>query len=63
MPKATISVSLPTHQLAELDAMVENSDYDDRSEAVSEAVSDLLEDRTSPSDEGAAQSDGRSRRP
>jgi Arc/MetJ-type ribon-helix-helix transcriptional regulator len=44
MPKASVSVSLPTRQLADLDELVEGGKFDDRSEAIQEAVGKLLED-------------------
>lgn len=44
MPNASVSVSLPTRQLADLDEQVEKGKYDDRSEAIQEAVANLLDE-------------------
>lgn len=42
MAKATVSVSLPTRLLADLDDEVESGRFDDRSEAVQQAVRKML---------------------
>lgn len=42
MGKASISVSLPTQMLVDIDDLVEDGVYDDRSEAIEDAVDKLL---------------------
>lgn len=42
MARASISISLPTDMLADLDDLVDDGEYDDRSEAIEESINNHL---------------------